>query len=105
MEGKVFINGKYYNLFFPTSVILKVLCGGSKIFKVIFCGMILLTNENIIWLGGRECVNLYIKGGLSIRSIEKVNNARLGKWLWRVGEHDQELWRQILIKKKKKIGL
>ena len=39
------------------------------------------------------------KGGLGICSIEKVNKVLLGKWLWRVGETDQGLWRKILLKK------
>ena len=40
-------------------------------------------------------------GGLGIRSIEKVNKALLGKWLWRVGNPGQGFWRRLLLCKYK----
>lgn len=47
-------------------------------------------------------VNKHIdQGGLGIPSVDKVNKAILGKWLWRVGELGQVLWRRILIPKYK----
>ena len=41
------------------------------------------------------------QGGLGIHSIENMNKALLGKWLWRVGNSTQGLWRRILINKYK----
>lgn len=40
-------------------------------------------------------------GGLGIRSINNVNKALLQKWLWRVREPGQGLWKNILISKYK----
>lgn len=39
------------------------------------------------------------EGGLGIRAIDKMNNTLLGKWLWRMCDSSQGLWKQILIGK------
>lgn len=41
------------------------------------------------------------QGGLGVRSIEKVNKAFLGKWLWKVEEPGHGLWKQTLLNKYK----
>lgn len=33
------------------------------------------------------------KGGLGIRRLKQMNQALLGKWLWRFGEEPASLWR------------
>ena len=39
------------------------------------------------------------EGGLGIRPLKKMNQALLGKWLWRIGEGSQGLWRRVLERK------
>ena len=42
------------------------------------------------------------QGGLGIHSIENVNKALFGKWLWRVGRESTDgMWRQFFIGKYK----
>lgn len=38
-------------------------------------------------------------GGLGIQSLALMNEALLGKWLWRLGESSQGLWRRIIVDK------
>ncbi|XXG59153.1 hypothetical protein AAC387_Pa04g1283 [Persea americana] len=38
-------------------------------------------------------------GGLGLRPLRNMNQALLGKWLWRLGEDSYGLWRSILIAK------
>ena len=40
-------------------------------------------------------------GGLGIQSIENMNKSLIGKWLWRLGNSVQGLWRQIIVDKYK----
>ncbi|XP_077252938.1 uncharacterized protein LOC143892304 [Tasmannia lanceolata] len=35
-------------------------------------------------------------GGLSIRRIKQVNQALMGKWLWRFGEEKERLWAKVI---------
>lgn len=36
------------------------------------------------------------KGGLGVRSLNLMNRALLGKWLWRFGEERDALWRCLI---------
>lgn len=36
-------------------------------------------------------------GGLGIRSISRTNQALMGKWLWRFGNGEQGLWRDVVV--------
>lgn len=38
-------------------------------------------------------------GGLGIHSLFVVNKAFLGKWLWRLGDGSDGLWRRIIVEK------
>lgn len=35
-------------------------------------------------------------GGLGVHPLKQVNNALLGKWLWRVGEDSSSMWKSIM---------
>lgn len=39
------------------------------------------------------------KGGLGIRPLRQMNNALLGKLLWRIGEDTNSLWRSVILAK------
>jgi hypothetical protein len=39
------------------------------------------------------------KGGLGIRSLVLLNKALLGKWLWRFGLEENNLWRRVVVEK------
>lgn len=44
-------------------------------------------------------MSAYQYGGLGIRSIANVNHALLAKWLWRLGDGSNALWKQLCIAK------
>eukprot|EP00268_Persea_americana_P012101 TRINITY_DN15081_c1_g5_i2.p1 TRINITY_DN15081_c1_g5~~TRINITY_DN15081_c1_g5_i2.p1 ORF type:complete len:110 (-),score=15.04 TRINITY_DN15081_c1_g5_i2:571-900(-) len=39
------------------------------------------------------------EGGLGIRPLRETNRALQGKWLWRLGNESEGLWRDILLAK------
>ena len=38
-------------------------------------------------------------GGLGIRKLTTFNKALLGKWLWRFGKEEDQLWRRVVASK------
>eukprot|EP00268_Persea_americana_P033450 TRINITY_DN3312_c0_g1_i6.p1 TRINITY_DN3312_c0_g1~~TRINITY_DN3312_c0_g1_i6.p1 ORF type:complete len:225 (-),score=29.21 TRINITY_DN3312_c0_g1_i6:634-1308(-) len=40
-----------------------------------------------------------LEGGLGIRSLRKMNQALLGKWLWRLGDESEGQWRLVVLEK------
>ena len=38
-------------------------------------------------------------GGLRIRPLKETNLALLGKWLWKIGEGTEGLWKQVIFSK------
>ena len=40
-----------------------------------------------------------LEGGLDIKFIRGMNEALLGKWLWRLGDKSEGLWKKILMAK------
>ena len=38
-------------------------------------------------------------GGLGIRTLKETNLALLGKWLWKIGDGSEALWKQLLFSK------
>lgn len=39
------------------------------------------------------------EGGLGFEPLKQMNQALLGKWLWRLGEEGDSLWKQVLVAK------
>ena len=39
------------------------------------------------------------QGGLGIRKLVPLNQALLGKWLWRYGQEPTHLWRRVIAMK------
>lgn len=41
------------------------------------------------------------EGGLGFKAFKSMNQALLDKWLWRIGERGDSLWKQVLVAKYK----
>ncbi|KAL4201212.1 hypothetical protein AMTRI_Chr02g257500 [Amborella trichopoda] len=63
--------------------------------------------RNFLWSGSAETKKIHLvswkkifshkkKGGLGIRDIRIHNWALLGKWWWRLANHENQLWTQVI---------
>ena len=63
-----------------------------------------------LWHGKEEKNNFHLikwvkvciskeEGGLGIRPLKETNVALLGKWLWRIGDGTEGLWKQVIFSK------
>ena len=68
---------------------------------MIFFGMILLKRKNSRLVKWEDVYKPIAHGELGILSIVKMNKSLLGKWLWRMDNSVQRLWRQIIVDKYK----
>ena len=59
----------------------------------------LWSNSKIHLVGWDKVCAPIANGGLGIRKLTTFNKALLGKWLWRFGKEEDQLWRRVVASK------
>ena len=56
-------------------------------------------NTTFYWINWDDVGRLKHEGGLGIRCVLKMNEARKAKWLWRFANEEDALWKKVIVMK------